>query len=181
MQPNDPILAASAILPAGEADEPLESWEADEAFAAFEAGVRSKRAADQVGRHQGRMNDRPAALGYLAPVFRVSDLARSIRFYREQLGFELDFAYDDFYACVHRDGCYIHLKCASPAPRDQAAFERTEHLDACAVISAVARLAGEFAAAGAPFCVPLRTMPYGVEFYVRDPDGYIIGFVQPAT
>lgn len=127
------------------------------------------------------MNDRPAALSYMAPVFRVSDLARSIRFYREQLGFELEFSYDNFYACVHRDGCYIHLKCASPAPRDQAAFERAEHLDACAVISAAARLAGEFSAAGAPFSVPLRTMPYGAEFYVRDPDGYIIGFVQPAT
>jgi hypothetical protein len=30
MQPNDPFRAASAILPAGEADEPLESWEADD-------------------------------------------------------------------------------------------------------------------------------------------------------
>jgi hypothetical protein len=27
--------------------------------------------------------------------------------------------------------------------------------------------------------VPLRTMPYGIEFYLRDPDGYILGFVQP--
>ena len=126
------------------------------------------------------MNDRPAALSYVAPVFRVSDLARSIRFYREQLGFELDFSYEEFYASVHRNGCYIHLSCAPPAPRDQAAFEHAEHLDACAVISAAAKLAAEFAAAGAPFSVPLRTMPYGVEFYVRDPDGYIIGFVQPA-
>lgn len=97
------------------------------------------------------MNDRPAALSYLAPVFRVSDLARSIHFYREQLGFELDFSYEDFYASVHRDGCYIHLRCAAPAPCDQSAFERAEHLDACAVISAAARLASELAAAGAPF------------------------------
>ena len=119
-------------------------------------------------------------MSYMAPVFRVPDLARSIRFYREQLGFELDFCYEDFYASVHREGCYIHLKCASPALRDQGAFERAEHLDACAVISAAAKLSAEFAAAGAPFSVPLRTMPYGVEFYVRDPDGYILGFVQPA-
>lgn len=68
------------------------------------------------------MNDRPAALSYVAPVFRVTDLARSIRFYREQLGFELDFSYEDFYASVHRDACYIHLRCAAPAPRDQARF-----------------------------------------------------------
>jgi hypothetical protein len=29
------------------------------------------------------------------------------------------------------------------------------------------------------FSVPLRHMPYGREFYVRDPDGYIPGFVEP--
>jgi hypothetical protein len=28
--------------------------------------------------------------------------------------------------------------------------------------------------------VPLRRMPYGVELYVRDPDGYVLGFVEPA-
>lgn len=65
--------------------------------------------------------------------------ARSIRFYLEQLGFELDFR-----------------------PHSSAPSTSTP-------------------AAGAPFSVPLRTMPYGGEFYVRDPDGYIIGFVQPAT
>ena len=30
MQPNDPILAGGAILPSGEADEPLEAWEPDD-------------------------------------------------------------------------------------------------------------------------------------------------------
>jgi len=61
--------------------------------------------------------DRPTTIGYIAPVFRVVDLARSIGFYRDQLGFELDFSYEDFYASVHRDGCYIHLNCAPPTPR----------------------------------------------------------------
>ena len=28
--------------------------------------------------------------------------------------------------------------------------------------------------------MPLRKMPYGTEFYVRDPDGYILGFIQSA-
>ena len=125
------------------------------------------------------MNGR-AKLSYVAPVFRVSDLARSISFYREQLGFQLDFSYENVYASIHRDGCYLHLKCSTPMVRDQAAFERAEHLDACSLVSAVEALAREFAAAGATFSVPLRTMPYGKEFYVRDPDGYVIGFVQPS-
>ena len=127
------------------------------------------------------MNASPVSLSYIAPVFRVSDLARSLKFYREQLGFELDFSYENFYASVHRDGCYIHLNCSPPAPRDQAAFERAEHIDACSVVPAAEHLAREFAAAGATFSVPLRDMPYGREFYVRDPDGYILGFVQPST
>jgi hypothetical protein len=28
--------------------------------------------------------------------------------------------------------------------------------------------------------VALRHMPYGTEFYIRDPDGYILGFIEPA-
>lgn len=125
------------------------------------------------------MNDPHAPLSHIAPVFRVTDIARSIRFYEEQLGFELDFSYEDFYASVRRDGCYIHLKCASPMARDQAASERAEDLDACVAVTSAETLAAEFLAAGASFSVPPRTMPYGTEFYVRDPDGYIIGFVQP--
>ena len=33
-----------------------------------------------------------ADLAYIAPVFRVADLARSLAFYRERLGFERNFS-----------------------------------------------------------------------------------------
>src|SRR5258706_8942930 len=121
------------------------------------------------------------SFSHIAPVFRVHDLTRSIAFYRDRLGFDLEFCYEDFYASVVRDGCHIHLQCAPPAQRDQAAFELKEHLDACVVVGSAKDLAKSLAAAGAPFTVPLRQMPYGTEFYVRDPDGYILGFVQPAS
>ena len=120
------------------------------------------------------------ALRHVAPVFRVVDLARAIAFYRDALGFELEFSYEDFYASVRREGCHVHLQCAAPAPRDQAEFERAEHLDACVIVEGIEALAARFAAAGAPFSVPLRQMPYGAEFYVRDPNGYIMGFMEPA-
>lgn len=125
------------------------------------------------------MTNAKSSLIHIAPVFRVGDLSRSIRFYTEQLGFEVDFVYDDFYASVHREGCHIHLKCAPPIPRDQSAFEQAEHLDALVTVTSAADLATEFSNGGATFSIPLRTMPYGIEFYVRDPEGYIIGFVQP--
>jgi catechol 2,3-dioxygenase-like lactoylglutathione lyase family enzyme len=118
-------------------------------------------------------------LDYGAPVFRVADLARSLAYYRDRLGFEVEFEYEGFYAGVVRDGCRIHLKCAVPPERDQSAFEAAEHLDACFGVEGVEALASRFAAVGAAFSVPLRSMPYGTEFYVKDPDGYILGFVQP--
>ena len=125
------------------------------------------------------MNDAHGRLTYIAPVLRVSDLKRSLAFYRDQLGFDLDFCYEEFYASVSRDGCHIHLQCARPTPRDQAAFARDELIDACLVVQNVDVLSSTFTSAGVTFAVPLRQMPYGVEFYVRDPDGYILGFIQP--
>ncbi len=125
------------------------------------------------------MNECRAGLTYIAPVLRVAELARSQAFYQDKLDFELDFSYEGFYASVRRDGCYIHLKCAPPTPRDQAAFEREEHIDACLTVQGAEALAASFASTGVTFTVPLRQMPYGIEFYVRDPDGYVLGFIQP--
>jgi catechol 2,3-dioxygenase-like lactoylglutathione lyase family enzyme len=127
------------------------------------------------------MNDARGRLTYIAPVLRVKDLTRSLAFYRGQLGFDLEFCYEEFYASVSRDGCRIHLQCANPTPRDQAAFERDEFIDACIVVRDVEALSATFTSGGVPVAVPLRRMPYGVEFYVRDPDGYILGFIEPAS
>ncbi len=121
-----------------------------------------------------------SSLTYIAPVFRVTDLARALAFYRDQLGFQPEFCYEDFYASVCRDGCHLHLQCAPPTPRDQAVFERDEHIDACVVVRRAEELSADLASKGGTFVVPLRQMPYGSEFYVRDPDGYILGFIEPA-
>ena len=125
------------------------------------------------------MHQSPSRITFVAPVLQVSDLARSLAYYRDQLGFKLEFEYEGFYASVLRDGCRVHLNCATPAARDQQAFEAAEHLDACFGVVDAQALASELAAAGASISVGLRLMPYGQEFYVRDPDGYILGFIQP--
>lgn len=127
------------------------------------------------------MSSPAGTLDYIAPVLRVADLARSIAFYRDRLGFQVVFDYEGFYAEVRRDGCRIHLNCAPPTPRDQFAFERAEHIDACVVVTDAEGLFASLESAGVTFSVALRTMPYGSEFYVRDPDGYILGFMQPAA
>jgi catechol 2,3-dioxygenase-like lactoylglutathione lyase family enzyme len=124
------------------------------------------------------MREASETLTHIAPVFRVADVPRSLAFYRDRLGFTVEFVHESFYAGVCRDGCHIHLKCSSPIPRDQTVFEGEEQIDACIGVSSAETLAESFASAGVSFLVSLRRMPYGTEFYIRDPDGYVLGFVQ---
>lgn len=46
----------------------------------------------------------------IAPQLRTTDIASSIRFYTEKLGFELEFNYEDFYAGIRSGENVIHLK-----------------------------------------------------------------------
>src|SRR5262249_15499420 len=119
------------------------------------------------------MSDEPGRLTYIAPVLRAVDSERSLAFYRDRLGVELHLCYEEFCASVSRDGGHIHLQCARPTPRDQDDFERSESIDAGVVVQNAAELSATFTSAGVTLAVPLRRMPYGVEFYVRDPDGYV--------
>ena len=53
---------------------------------------------------------RAAQITGIAPQFLVDDLDRAIAYYRDRLGFGLDFTYQSLYAGVRRDGFAIHLK-----------------------------------------------------------------------
>ena len=65
------------------------------------------------------MSNHSRLLGHIAPVFRVKDMARSLAFYRVQLGFKLEFLHENFYASVVRTGCHFHLQCGTPAEHDR--------------------------------------------------------------
>ena len=47
---------------------------------------------------------KPARITGIIPQFLVDDLERAIAYYRDNLGFELDFVYESFYSSVSRDG-----------------------------------------------------------------------------
>ena len=125
------------------------------------------------------MNPTPSArLTGMSPQLLVADLDRSIRFYTEQLGFDLDFRYEHFYAGIVRDGHSIHLKLAH-APRDERQFRReNEHLDITFTVEDNDAAYSDVRNRTVPVTQPLREMPYGREFYVSDPDGYILAFVE---
>ena len=123
------------------------------------------------------MHEQSRLLSHIAPVFQIKDMARSLSFYQAQLGFKLVYLYENFYGSVVRDGCHIHVQCGTTAKRGQTAFERDKHLDACVMVRDAQAPSRSLTAAQVTITVPLRQMPFGTEFYVRDPDGYILGFV----
>lgn len=115
----------------------------------------------------------------IAPQFLVDDLARAIAYYRDRLGFALDFQYESFYASVTRDGFAIHLKCAPKLPADREHRKNNEHLDAYISVSGVRDLFSDFEKRGARISKPLEERPWAcVDFYVEDPDGYILCFSE---
>lgn len=111
-----------------------------------------------------------------APQFLVDDIERSMAFYRK-LGFVFGEPYGGFYAIGKLDGFELHLK---EAPKN--AFERqhrkaNEHLDAVAGVDGVKAYYERCVANGAAILKPLAPTDWGTkDFYVEDPDGYIICF-----
>lgn len=115
----------------------------------------------------------------IAPQFLVDDLEQAIAYYRDKLGFELDFKYADFYAAVSRDGFAIHLKCAPKLPRDRQDRKQNENLDAYISVSGIQDLFRELEARGAKIIKPLEQRPWAcMDFYVEDPEGYVLCFSE---
>ena len=115
----------------------------------------------------------------IAPQFLVDDLDRAIAYYRDKLGFELDFNYQSFYASVTRDGFAIHLKHAPKLAADREHRKQNEHLDAYISVSGLRGLFSELEKRGAQVVKSLEARPWAcVDFYVEDPDGYILCFSE---
>jgi len=122
-----------------------------------------------------------ASIETAAPQFLVDKLDDSLAFYEQRLGFSRDFVYEGFYASVSRDRAVIHLKCAPKLEAERAHRRSEDHLDAYLVVSGVGELHEELVGRGAPITKPLEKTPWGTrDFYVEDPDGYVLCFSEVA-
>lgn len=118
----------------------------------------------------------------IAPQFLVDDLDRAIAYYCDKLGFELDFRFQDFYASVTRDGSALHLKLAPKLAAEREHRKHNEHLDAYISVSGIRDLFRELEVRGAQVIKPLEERPWRcLDFYVEDPDGYILCFSEQIT
>jgi catechol 2,3-dioxygenase-like lactoylglutathione lyase family enzyme len=117
-----------------------------------------------------------------APQLLVDDLERAITFYSDVLGFSFGPPWRGFYAIGERDGFEVHLKCAPKTAEDRENRRQHEHLDVYAGVIGVEALYAACKAKGVAILKPLDRTPWGtIDFYLEDPDGYIIAFGESDT
>ena len=111
-----------------------------------------------------------------APQFLVDDLARSIAFY-QKLGFRFGDPWEGFYAIGVLDGLELHLKEAPKNPAERQHRRELEHLDAAAGVDGIEAFYEQCVASGVTILRPLAATEWGTkDFYVEDPDGYVMSF-----
>ena len=111
-----------------------------------------------------------------APQFLVDDLARSIEFY-ERLGFAFAEPWEGFYAIGTVDGLEVHLKEAPKHEADRRFRREHEHLDAAAGVAGIEVFYQRCVSNDVKIVKALAPTEWGTQdFYIEDPDGYIIAF-----
>ncbi|MGE0745381.1 MAG: bleomycin resistance protein [Rhodospirillales bacterium] len=104
-----------------------------------------------------------------ATIFTVRDLAASVAFYRDRLGFTVTFEYGEpaYYACLCRDEVGLHLRSGHGSPS-----WRPGNGALAVFVTDVDALYDELLARGARPPKPPQDYAYGMrDFTIEDPDG----------
>jgi uncharacterized glyoxalase superfamily protein PhnB len=120
------------------------------------------------------------ALKSIVPILFVRDVSGSAAFFRDKLGFEIDFLHGTppFYGSVSRGKARLHLRFVHQPTFAELAAREVSLILATVEVSDVQALFDEFNERGAEFAqVPTRQPWGGTDFHVRDPDGNVISFV----
>jgi catechol 2,3-dioxygenase-like lactoylglutathione lyase family enzyme len=113
------------------------------------------------------------------PVLYVSDVQAAADFYRDKLGFTIDFLHGQpaFYASVSRDEAYIHLRFVHQPMYVAGLREMEQVIAAFLSVANVKGLFAEYQTRKVPFVHRLKKEPWGQSsFIVSDPDGNAICF-----
>src|SRR6185312_3664676 len=115
------------------------------------------------------------------PVLYVRDVAAAAAFWRDKLGFKIDFLHGNpaFYGAVSRDGACLHLKFVHAAVFGPGRIQDEGLIMAYVPTRNLKALIAEFQARQVPFSQPPTKQAWGgTDVHVLDPDGNRIAFVE---
>ena len=115
------------------------------------------------------------------PVLYVRDVSAAAAFWRDKLGFKIDFLHGNpaFYGAVSRDGACLHLKFVHAPVFGPGRVEDEGLIMAYVPTGNLKALIAEFHAREVPFSQPPTKQAWGgTDVHVLDPDGNRIAFVE---
>ncbi len=159
-------------FPLSEAQEIIALESGYESWAALKSGLSTMEVQAQ--------NVASPVLKGAMPVVFVSNVQTSAAFFRDKLGFVIDFlhGHPPFYGSVSRNAARLHLRFVHEPVISPGVREREEALlSAFLDVENIKGLFAEYKAAGVDFVQPLKKEPWGASaFAVLDPDGNWIYF-----
>lgn len=106
----------------------------------------------------------------LTPQLRTTDLERSIRFYTEQLGFEVAFRFRDFYAGIRAGSRIFHLKLVDEPDPSIATVRGGEHVHLFFQVDGVAAAAAELESRGVQLRRGVHETDWNARAFVAEDD-----------
>ena len=103
----------------------------------------------------------------IIPILSCSDLDRSLEYFKNALGFKVDWTHDGSFASVSRDDWKIYLHANLVGEARGMVWIGIEDIEG---------LYSEFASSGAHLKGDLIDNPWACELHVLDPDGNLLRF-----
>jgi catechol 2,3-dioxygenase-like lactoylglutathione lyase family enzyme len=113
----------------------------------------------------------------IIPQLRTTDMAASVSFYTEKLGFSVEFKYEDFYTGIRAGGQVFHLKLVDEPDPSIPFVDDGEHFHLYFQTEGVAAFADQLKTNGVDLVEDVHETPWGTrEFVVHDDQGHTLYF-----
>jgi catechol 2,3-dioxygenase-like lactoylglutathione lyase family enzyme len=116
----------------------------------------------------------------ITPQLRTTDMAATLSFYTEKLGFELEFNYEDFYAGIRSGSSMIHVKRVDTPDPSIPYVDEGGHLHIYFETEGVAELAEQLKSRGVSLAEDVHETAWNTrEIVLHDDQGHTLYFGEP--
>jgi catechol 2,3-dioxygenase-like lactoylglutathione lyase family enzyme len=116
----------------------------------------------------------------IVPQLRTTDMASSIRFYTEKLGFSVAFKYQDFYAGIRAGDQLFHLKLVDEKDPSIPYVDAGEHFHLYLETNGVVDFAARLKANGVELVKNVHETPWKTrEIVIHDDQGHTLYLGEP--
>lgn len=120
------------------------------------------------------------AIKGIVPQLRTTDMASSIRFYTEKLGFTVEFNYQDFYTGIRAGTNVFHLKLVDEPDPSIAFVDDGGHFHMYLETEGVAAFAERLRSLDVPLVKDVHETPWQTrEIVIRDDQGHTLYLGEP--